>query len=147
MGQGTNSLEPEQVVQEAGEKVERSRRRLDRLVSELDRRRHLVVRTERAVRSNPALAIGLAAVGLTIIGGGIVLAVRHHQQRQLLSSRVARLRTALARMIDHPDHVAASGSTVPGKIAAAAGSTVATILIKRALASLARPEGAATGAG
>jgi hypothetical protein len=139
MGEGTNRVETQPSADEVGERVERSRNRLDHLVSELDQRRHVVTDAKRVLSDHPLYAVagGLAVVGL--IGGAIVLVVQHQRERALLSSRVSRLRQALARMIDNPQRVAPAGSTIPGKLLAAAGSAATTLLVKRMLENVVQP--------
>jgi hypothetical protein len=139
MGEGKDRVEPGPTVDEAGERVQRARARLDTLVSELDQRRHVVTTVKRAVGDNPLPSIAGAVLGLGAMVGAVVLVVQHQQKRSALRRRAGRLREALARMIDKPNRVASSGSTVPGKILAAAGSAVASLLAKRLFEKLIRP--------
>jgi hypothetical protein len=139
MGEGTSSVDPEEHLDEVSERIEKSRARLDRLVSELDQRRHVVINFKRRVSEHPlwALAAGVLTVGL--VGGVVVLAVHQQRQRQALVSRASRLRRAVARMIDKPDRVAPAGASLTGKALTAAASAASTILVKRLLASLGQP--------
>ena len=139
MGERTNRIDHEPSVDAAGERVEKSRVRLDTLVSELDQRRHVVSHAKRMLSEHPTLALvaGVAAVGA--IGGAIALIVQHHQERELLTAHAGRLRSAMGRMIEHPERVAPAGSTIPGKLIAAAGSAVTTILVKRLFETLTKP--------
>jgi hypothetical protein len=144
MGEGTNDLDPEEQLDQVSERIDKSRARLDDLVSELDQRRHVVANVRRTVSEHPVWAIGSVALGLALIGGGIALAVRRQQRRQTLSARAERLRTALGRMIEKPDKVAPRDGGVAGKVLTSAATAATGVLVKRlverAVAQAMRPD-------
>jgi len=110
--------------------IEHLRRRLDRSLAELDRRRHELTDVRLQVRRHPMVAV---AAGVTVLAllGGIAYAVWASRQRNKPVSKARRLKHALSRMIDEPHKVAKSEPTVPEKILAAAGTAAATILVKK----------------
>jgi len=60
-----------------------------------------------------------------------VWAIRRTMRRHHLVPRLHRLRSAVSRMVDKPDRVARENPNVVRKIAAAAGTTAATMLAKK----------------
>ena len=70
-----------------------------------------------------ALAAAVAAV--------TVWAIRRRIRRHRLMPRLHRLRGAVGRMVAKPDRVARENPNVVRKIAAAAGTTAATMLAKK----------------
>jgi hypothetical protein len=122
------------------------RDRLEGLVAELDRRRHLVARTRKVLASRPALMAGGALVLLAAATGITLLVVRQTGRRRRrersLAGRTRRLSSALSRMTRHPERVASRDPTMTGKLITAVASTVLTTLVKR---SLTRPAGQSSG--
>ncbi len=102
--------------------IERSRRRLDAYVDELDRRRHRLL----SVRQHPATAIGIAAGALILVGGGAWLVVRRRRPARRARLHAANLAEALGRMARHPERVASDGKSPWSRVAVA----VAPILAK-----------------
>ncbi len=88
--------------------IERSRRRLDVYVGELDRRRHRLL----SVRKHPGAAVGIGLGAAALLGTAAVLVVRRRRTRPRRKRREAmRFRDALIRMARHPERVAAGGGT------------------------------------
>jgi hypothetical protein len=131
MGEGTDSLDPEEQLDEVSARIEKSRERLDVLVSELDHRRHVVTNLRRNIDLHPWWAVGSVAVAVALVGGGVALAVHRHRQRETLTARADRLRTALNRMIERPNKVAPSDGGIAGKVMMAAVSAATGVLVKR----------------
>jgi hypothetical protein len=65
---------------ELSERAATLRVRLDALVSELDRRRHVVARTRRVLTENPVLAVG-AAVALGLVAAFGIMALQRRRRR------------------------------------------------------------------
>lgn len=110
--------------------IDRLRGELGRIVSELDRRGHEALDVRLQLRRHPlaaAIAVGAAAA---VLGGLVALAVRRRRQRRSPVHRAREVRGALARLLDHPDRVAAEPS-LGHKILAAAGVVAATALARR----------------
>jgi hypothetical protein len=121
---------PEDRAKALQEDVEEIRDDLTGLVNELDRRRHDFFDVKGQM-SRHALALALAGLGVVgLIAGGWALAARRRRRREALSSRVGRLRQALARMIEKPDRVASSPSALQ-KIGVAGATAVISVLAKR----------------
>jgi hypothetical protein len=98
---------------------------LDGVVEELDRRRHAVVR-----RLRP---LALAAAGV-VVGGGVGLALwRHHRRRT--RPKLASLADAVRRVRAHPELVAKASPSIAHKVTAAALTTLASLLVRRAFAA------------
>jgi hypothetical protein len=66
------------------------------------------------------------------LGAGIAAAIRDRRERSRPAERARRARRALERLIDDPEHMARE-STVGEKIVAAAGTAIASLVVKRAL--------------
>ncbi len=110
--------------------IDTLRRDLGRLVSELDRRRHELLDVRLQVRKHPRVVAG-AAVGAALLVGGIVaVAVGNRRRHARPVTRARDARRALARLLDHPDRVAAEPS-VGVKIATAVGVAAGSVLARR----------------
>jgi hypothetical protein len=131
MGEGTHDVDPDRELDEVSERIDKTRARLDDLVSELDQRRHVVANVRRQFREHPAWGVGSIVLGLALIGGGVALAVQRQRQRQTLSARAQRLRTAVGRMIDKPNKVAPRDGGVTGKLLTSAATAATGVLVKR----------------
>jgi hypothetical protein len=123
-------VSPEDKAKALQEEVVEIRDDLTGLVNELDHRRHDLfdVRKQLSRHAIPLVLGGLGVVGL--VAGGWALAARRRRRRQALSSRVARLRQALARMIDKPERVARSPGTAE-RIAGAAATAIVSVVARR----------------
>jgi hypothetical protein len=132
MGEGTVSLEPQQIEAE----ISALREELGALVGELDRRRHELLDVRLQLRRH-AWQIAVAGVGVSVgIAGLIWLGVARARRRRGLLAKASRLREGVARMVDRPERVAAE-QTVVGKLltaaATAAVATAATKAVERAV--------------
>jgi hypothetical protein len=139
MGEGTDRVrgghaneQPHKPAREMEGEITEIRSRLDRSLTELDRRRHELTDVRLQARRHPWVAVGAGAV-LLALAGGVAYAVWAARQRNKPVSKVRRLKHALSRMIDQPQKVAKPEPTVPEKILAAAGTAAATILVKKAM--------------
>jgi hypothetical protein len=135
MGEGTNRVD-EPTADELAARVERSRDRLDTLVSALDQRRHLFVRFKETLVRHKVWAAAVGLVVLGALGTAAQLSRRHHQKQRTLRARMFRLTEALGRMLDKPERVARTSPDVGSKMLSTAASTLTGMLIKRAGASL-----------
>jgi hypothetical protein len=129
MGEGAdrmNGAAPEHV---AGD-IDRLRGELGRLVSELDRRRHEALDVRLQLRRHPLAAVLAASAAALVLGGLVALAVGRRRRRRSPMHRAREVRGALARLLDHPDRVAAE-TTLTDKILGAAGVVAATALTRR----------------
>jgi len=110
--------------------IEHLRRRLDRSLAELDRRRHELTDVKLQMRKHPVAFIGAGAV-LVLMLGGVGYAVYRSRKRQELPAKAKRLRIAIGRAVDAPEKVARGEPPVWVKIAAAVGTTIAVSLTKK----------------
>lgn len=118
-----------QVRRVSGE-VDALRGELGTLVAELDRRRSELFDLGLQARRHP-VAVAVAASALALVVGSLVaIAVRARSQHRRPAVRAREARRALARLLDHPDRVAAE-PTVLRKAAAAAASAVAVAVARR----------------
>jgi hypothetical protein len=117
--------EPAQLQKE----VVAARHDLDRLVGELDRRRHALFDVPAKIRQRPVPFIlgGLAV--LTVIGGTVALVVLRRRRHNAWPQRVQRLRHAIAQAVKHPDRAHDEPSPAK-KIGTASGTAVASVLAK-----------------
>ncbi len=111
--------------------IEHLRTRLDRSLAELDRRRHELMDVKLQMKRHPEVLIG-AGVFAALVLGGVALAVWRAKERQKPIAKAHRLRIALGRAVDKPQHVANEPS-VGQKIVASVGSAVAGSLAKKLL--------------
>lgn len=133
MGQGADRLTggatDSHVRQVAGE-IESLRLELGAMLGELDRRRRELFDVGLQVRRHPvAVAVGGAAAAL-LAGGLLAVAIRGRRQRRRPAVRAREARRALARLLEHPDRVAARPG-VPEAILAAAGTAAGAALARR----------------
>src|SRR5262245_9634452 len=102
------------------------------LVAELDRRRHQIFDVKGQLKRH-VVEIGLAGAALTAITiVAIWFAVQRARRRATLTSRASRFKTAVNRMVAHPELVA-TGPTIPRSLftaiaAAALGSATRTVV-------------------
>jgi len=111
--------------------IDEIRGHLDGLFDELDHRRHELFDIRLQLRRHTTAVIVTVVAVAGIVGGVIALAVRRRRRRSTLRARLARLRTAVSRMIDDPDRVAKETPNPGLKILTAGGTAVASILGKR----------------
>jgi hypothetical protein len=111
--------------------VELVRRRLDATIRELDRRRHDAFDVKTQLRRHALPVIGGFVAFAAAVAAVTVWAIRRRVHRHRLVPRLHRLRSAVGRMVDKPDRVARENPNVVRKIAAAAGTTAATMLAKK----------------
>jgi hypothetical protein len=120
----------------AGE-IEVLRGDIGSLVSELDRRRHELFDLRLQAKRHPVVVMAAAATAALVVGGLLAVAVRARRDRHRPSVRAREVRDALARLLDHPDRVAAETSVLDKVLAAAgvaAGTTLARRLVNRMVA-------------
>jgi len=122
-----HAADPEELQKE----VVAARAGLDRLVGELDRRRHALFDVRGQLRRHPLplLLGGLAVVAA--IGGTITLLVVRQRRRNAWPRRVQRLRRSVAAAIRHPDRNHDEPSAAH-KIGVAGGTAAASLLAKAA---------------
>src|SRR5262245_4241400 len=112
--------------------ISKDRDELGVLVAELDRRRHQIFDVKGQLKRH-VVEIGLAGAALTAITvAAIWYAVQRARRRATLTSRASRFKTAMSRMVAHPELVA-TGPTIPRKLltavaAAALGSATRTVV-------------------
>lgn len=116
---------------EIQKEVVEARRDLDRLVGELDRRRHALFDVRGLLRRHPVpfMLGGLAL--LTAVGGTVALVVARRRRQNAWPQRVQRLRHAIAHAIKHPDKSHDEPSATK-KIGTAGGTAIASALAKAA---------------
>jgi hypothetical protein len=103
------------------------------LVGELDRRRREMLDVRLQLRRHP-VAIPVAGVAVAaILGGAVALLLRSGQRKQRRRHQARQLRSALGRVLDHPERVTRGEPPLSEKILVAIGTTAATLLVKRAL--------------
>jgi hypothetical protein len=120
-------------VDHLGERAADARDRLDTLVSELDRRRHLVVRGRQIAANHPLPLAGAALALAGLVTGVTMLIIRQRRNQRRLSTRARRLGGALARMANHPEKVARPEPSMGGKIMTAVATTILTTVARQAL--------------
>ena len=89
------------------------------------------------------VAVGAGAA--LVLGGLIAFAVRSRRERQRPVNRAREVRSALARLVDHPDRVAAE-PWIPEKILGAMGVAAGTALAKRLVDRMVAPARPGSGA-
>jgi len=115
--------------------IERTRERLDALVSEIDRRRRAITDVRFQLRKHTWVVPTLALTMVAGITTAVLLGMRSRRRAQYgrtLRGRAGRLRLAFKRMAAEPDRVATSEPNVLKKIAAAAGTAFASKVAKSA---------------
>jgi hypothetical protein len=126
--------------------IETLRHELGDLVGELDRRRHEAFDLRAQARRHP---VALAVVGVVVaalVGIGVALVVRRRSERERPLNRARRARLAMERLIDDPERFAHE-PRVAEKVLAAAGTALASILVKRAMGRAVPRRAAASPAG
>ncbi len=131
-GAGRDAGSPRERVRQREAEVTALHDALGELVTELDRRRREVLDVKLQVRRHAPEA---ALTGVALLGAAAALVwfnVWRTRRRERLGARVARVQSAVGRMIDRPERVAAE-LTVSRRILASAGSAAVAMLIKRVL--------------
>ncbi len=128
-GQTQGGVDPD--PSEIQKQVVAARHDLDRLVGELDRRRHAMFDVRGQLRRHPVPFIlgGLAL--LTAVGGTVALVVARRRRHNAWPQRVQRLRHAIAQAVRHPDRSRDQPSATK-RIGTAGGSAAASALAKEA---------------
>ena len=130
---------PEAQAQELANEMGAIRGRLDGLVGELDHRRHDAFDVKRQLRQHWGVLLLLGATAVGVVAGAAVLRARRDRRVAAAALAKARgLRGALGRIFDHPERVAQPSPSVPRKIAAAGGGTLASVLARRLAQRLVR---------
>ncbi len=136
MGEGTVGLVVKEAEAKPAREIEREiehlRTRLDRSLSELDRRRHELTDLKLQVRKHPQIFIGAGAAAALIVGG-IGFAIWRANKRDEVPQKARRLRIAFGRAVDQPEKVARGEAPAWEKILAAVGTTIAVSLTKKML--------------
>lgn len=132
MGEGADRVNGagEDAVGRVEDEIDSLRGELGGLVAELDRRRHEAFDLRLQLQRHPVAAAIAAAAAALVVGGALALVVRARRERRRPSVRARQARRALARLLDHPERVAAEPS-VSNKIATAVITLAATTLAKR----------------
>jgi hypothetical protein len=123
---------PRARAERLGSEIAVVRDELDRLVAELDRRRHSAFDVREHVGRH---ALGLTLTGLALAAtaaGGVWLNGWRQSRRARLPAQAGRLQHAIARMTEHPERVAAE-PTMAGRIVTAAASAAVAALVKKLL--------------
>lgn len=110
--------------------IDTLRQELGRLVAELDRRRHDLLDVRLQVRKHPGIVLAAAGAAALLLGGLVGMAVRKRRQHARPTTRAREARRALARLLDHPERVAAEPNLAV-KIAAAAGVAAGSAVARR----------------
>jgi len=131
-------------VGEIESEIESLRDEIDRLVSELDRRRHEAFGAVAAIRTNPLpLVLGGIALG-GLAAWWVYSTVQARRDAGRFWTKARKLRTAIARAIDDPDRVAAGDPTflqqVATRLLTTAGTAVVTAMLKLVLDRVPSPE-------
>lgn len=117
-------------VRRVSGEIDTLRQELGRLVAELDRRRHELLDLRLQVRKHPGLVIAAAGAAALLLGGLVGVAVRRRRQHERPTTRAREARRALARLLDHPERVAAEPNLAL-KIATAAGVAAGSVVARR----------------
>jgi hypothetical protein len=120
-------------------RAEYLRNNLDRLLDEVDRRRHALtdaLDVRRQIRLHPGVTLGIAGALLALAVALPILGVRRSRRRNSLSVRAQSLRLALARMMKRPDRVAEGRQRLPMKVLSAALAAAASTLAKKEIGKL-----------
>ncbi|MES1166337.1 MAG: hypothetical protein ABUR63_11290 [Verrucomicrobiota bacterium] len=124
-------LPPETDPATLQKEVVAARNDLDRLVGELDRRRHAFFDVRAQIRRHPLPFIlgGLAL--LTAVGGTVAVIVARRRRHNAWPQRVQRLRHAIAEAARHPDRSHDQPSAAK-KIGTAGGTAIVSAVAKAA---------------
>jgi hypothetical protein len=129
MGEGTAGVSKREA--EIEREIEDVRKRLDKSLAELDRRRHELMDVKLQVSKHPQAVI-IAGGAVVLLVGAVWLAARNSRREPEPVQKARRFRWAAARAVEHPERVARE-PPLWEKIAATVGTTVAVTLTKRLL--------------
>ena len=132
MGEGTVGVEGKKPAREIEREIEHLRSRLDRSLSELDRRRHELTDVRLQMRRHPQVFIGAGAAAALLVGG-VAFALWRSSKRKEIPQKAKRMRIAFGRAVDQPEKVARGEAPAGEKIVAAVGTTIAVGLTKKML--------------
>jgi hypothetical protein len=108
------------------------------LVAELDRRRHELFDLRLQAKRHPLLVVAVTAGAALVLGGLVALSVRTRREKRRPVNRAREVRSAMARLLDHPDRIGAE-MTLTDKILGAAGVAAGTALAKRLVDRMVAP--------
>ena len=129
---------PEAQAQGVANEMVAIRGRLDDLVGELDHRRHDAFDVKRQLRQHWGVVLLLGAAAVGVVAGAAALRARRDRRVAAALAKARGLRGALGRIFDHPERVAQPAPSVPRKVAAAGGGTLASVLARRLAQRLVR---------
>lgn len=138
MGEGTPRLEDRngkakeetRAPREIEREIDHLRKRLDRSLAELDRRRHELMDVKLQMRKHPQVFIVAGGV-VVLMMGGVAFAVWRSHKRDEPAQKARRIRIAIGRAVDKPEKVARGEAPAWEKILAAVGTTIAVSLTKK----------------
>jgi hypothetical protein len=110
--------------------IEHLRTRLDRSLSELDRRRHELMDVKLQIRRHPE-ALAVAGGVALLLFGGMAYAIYRSRRRDEPLQQAHRFRLAVGRAADNPHRVARREPGVGEKILGAVATTIAVALTKK----------------
>lgn len=126
---GTNSREHLERLASEGEAVRDS---LGRVVSDIDRRVREGVGPMLG-RQDPLTIIGVAGLAFFVVGGIVGLALRRNRRPPGPLEKVRRLRRALERLMEDPDHAVRPAPGLGREVLGAVGTVMAATVAKRAI--------------
>jgi hypothetical protein len=110
--------------------IEHLRTRLDRSLSELDRRRHELMDVKLQLRRHPEALVVAGGVALLLFGG-VAYSIYRARQRDEPFRQARRFRIAVGREVDNPQRVARREPGIGEKILGAVATTIAVALTKK----------------
>jgi hypothetical protein len=125
-------------VQRVSGEIDALRGDIGNLVAELDRRRHELFDLRLQAKRHPLLVVAVTAGAALVLGGLVALSVRTRREKRRPVNRAREVRSAVARLLDHPDRVGAE-MTLTDKILGAAGVAAGTALAKRLVDRMVAP--------
>ncbi len=111
--------------------IEDIRSNLDRLLGDLDRRRHEAFNVRLQWQRHKVAIVVVAASVISALGGIIALVARRRRMHARLSSRFRRFSRALAIIGEKPERVTSGEKTVTGRILSAAGGAAAAMIARQ----------------
>jgi len=152
MGQGTTRVVEgngaSRRVRELGDEITDVRRRLDVLVTELDRRRHNATDWRRQLRLHGrTIALGVLIVAVAVTGPVALSRARAHRRYTLaaqsfeLGRKARRLGRAFERIADNPDRLAPvqAGLGLGSRTAVAVAAMITQVLAQTVVRAIMRP--------